>query len=97
MLTNLTKYLNQEYTQNKEYEDINIQKENDLILGLRLIEGLNYKTFNKKYNDNLLEKDIIKKLINEQKLEISNNYLKSNYKYIYLLNDILVEIIGSEL
>lgn len=94
---NMSKYLNNNYLDNSSYEDINIRKENDLILGFRLIDGIDYNLFNKKYNDNLLEKDIIKKLIKENKLIVDNNKLKCNYKYIYLLNDILVEIIGSEL
>ena len=94
---NMNKYLDNNFIRNSDYEDINIRKENDLILGLRMIEGIDYNLFNKKYNDNLLEKDIIKKLIDDKMLEIDNNYLRCNYKYIYLLNDILVEIIGSEL
>ena len=81
----------------KEYDDINIRKENDLILGLRLIDGINYKMFNNKYDDNLLCRDIIKKLIDSGKLEIYGDYIRCNYKYIYLLNDILVEIMESDL
>ena len=96
-IKNLSKYLNSEYISEKKYENINIRKENDLILGLRLINGINYNLFNKKYNDNLLDKDIIKKLLSENKLKIDNEYIRCNYQYIYLLNDILVEIIGSEL
>ena len=94
---NLLKYLNQEYIMNKEYEDINIRKENDLILGLRLIDGINYKIFNQKYKDNILNKNIIKKLINENKLIIDKDNIKCNYDYIYLLNEILIEIMESEL
>ena len=86
-----------DYVMNSEYEDIDIRKENDLILGFRLIDGINYKDFNEKYKDDLLNKDIIKKLINENKLIIDKNMIKCNYEYIYLLNDILVEIMGSDL
>jgi len=94
---NLSKYLKNICVMNKEYENINIRKENDLILGFRLIDGINYKIFNNKYNDNLLDKDIIKKLIDEDKLIIDKDKIKCNYKYIYILNDILVEIMESEL
>ena len=94
---NMSKYLDNKYIMNKNYEDNNIRKENDLILGLRLIDGIDYNLFNKKYNDNLLDKDIIKKLIDDGLLEIENNYLRCRYEYIYLLNDVLVEIMGSEL
>lgn len=94
---NMNKYLNNDYVKDKEYEDINIRKENDLILGLRLIHGINYKLFNERYNDSLLDRDIIKELICDELLLLDGEYLKCNYKYIYLLNDILVRIVGSEL
>ena len=94
---NMNKYLNCNYISNSDYENENIRKENDLILGLRLIGGINYNLFNDKYNDNLLDKNIIKELINDELLEVDNEYLRCNYKYIYLLNDILVKIVGSEL
>jgi len=94
---NMSKYINKDYINSSIYEDINIRKENDLILGLRLIDGINYNLFNKKYNDDLLNRDIIKELINDKKLEISNGYLRCKYEYIYLLNDILTKIIGSDL
>ena len=94
---NLRKYINGEYIEDKEYEDIDRQKENDLILGLRLIEGINIKEFNKKYNDDLLNKDIIKELIELGYLEINNDNIRCNRKYIYLQNIILEKIIGSDL
>lgn len=94
---NLTKYLKGNYEENRVYEDININKENDLILGLRLIEGINIDTFNKKYKDNLLDKDIIKELLSLGYLEVNNNYLRCKKDYIYLENMILEKIIGSDL
>lgn len=94
---NLRKYLDNNYIDSKIYEGINIRKENDLILGLRLIDGFDIDIFNSKYNDNLLERDIIRKLLKENKLIIDKGRLKCNYEYIYLLNEILVEIMGSDL
>jgi len=94
---NMNKYLNGDYVNSQEYEDENIRKENDLILGLRLIDGIKIDLFNRKYNDNLIDKEVIRKLIKDNMLEVDNGYLRCNYKYIYLLNDILVKIIGSEL
>ena len=94
---NMSKYLNSIYIDKNEYEDINVRKENDLILGLRLIEGINIDSFNKKYDDDLLNRDIIKELINEKYLIVNNNYMKCNEEYIYLENMILEKIIGSEL
>ena len=94
---NLTKYLSDNYLYNKEYEDIKVRKENDLILGLRLLEGINILEFNNKYNDDLLSKDIIKELINDNYLIVDNNYLKCNKDYMYMENAILLKIIGSDL
>lgn len=94
---NMNKYLSGDYIYNQEYEDINIRRENDLMLGFRMINGIEIDVFNKKYNDNILDKDIIKELINDNILEVDNGYLRCKYEYIYLLNDILVKIIGSEL
>ena len=94
---NIRRYLLNDYVSDSLYEDINIRKENDLILGLRLIDGINYKVFNKKYNDDLLNRDVIKKLIDDGKLVIENDNIKCNYNYIYLLNEILMEIMDGEL
>ena len=94
---NMSKYLVDDYICDKVYEDVNTRKENDLILGLRMLDGIDYDIFNNKYNDNLLEKDIIKKMIEEKKLEVNGKNLGCNANYIYLLNDILIEIIGSDL
>ena len=53
--------------------------------------------FNQKYNDNLLEKDIIKELIMDGYLEVFSGNIRCNYKYIYLLNNILERIMGRDL
>ena len=94
---NMNKYLNLNFVNNSEYEDENVRKENALMLGLRLINGIEINLFNKKYNDKLLDKDIIRELVNDNMLEVCNGYLRCKYEYIYLLNDILVKIVGSEL
>jgi len=94
---NMSKYLFGDYVVDSVYEDIDVRKENDLILGLRLIDGFNYVEFNKKYDDDLLDRDVVKKMIRDGKLDVCDEYLRCNYEYIYLLNDILIEIIGSDL
>jgi len=94
---NINKYLNGSYIDNALFEDIARQKENDLLLGLRMIDGINVCTFNKKYNDNLLDRDIIKELMDDGYLILDNNNIKCNEKYIYMQNIILEKILGSEL
>ena len=94
---NMSKYLDGNYQDNCQYEDIQMRKENDLILGLRLIDGIDINNYNNKYKDNLLDKDIISKLINDGYLEVINNRLRCKDKYLYLENYFLEDIIGSEL
>lgn len=94
---NLTKYLNGNYLDKCEYEDLKMNKENDLILGLRLTDGININLYDKKYNTSLLDKKVIKELLNDKYLEIDNGNLKCNSKYLYLENYMLEKIIGSEL
>ena len=69
-------------------------KENELMLGLRKIKGVNKKEFYNKYNEKLEEKEIIRKLLKEGKLKQNKEYIYINKKYIYTSNNILVDIIG---
>ena len=94
---NMHKYLDGNYIANKIYEEENTRKENDLILGLRMTEGINITAFNQRYHDNLLNKKVIKELINDHFLVSENDYLKCNPKYFYVENIILEKILGSEL
>ena len=67
--------------------------------GKCIITGENQNTsqYNNKYNTNILDKDIIRELINDGYLVISDNHLKCKSEYIYLENVILEKIIGSDL
>lgn len=94
---NIKKYLEGNYLDSDIIELEDMRKENDLILGLRLIEGIGVCEYNKKYNDNLLDKDIIRELIELGYLEVCNGNIRCNYNYIYLLNSILEKIIDSKL
>ena len=94
---NLSKYLLGDYQRVVNYEDIQERKENDLILGLRLVEGISVDGYNKKYNTNLLDKEIIKELIDSGYLLIDKGNIRCNDSYLYLENSILERIIGSDL
>ena len=89
-----TKYINDNYILEKEEITEKIEKENEIILGLRKINGVSKDKFYKKYNEKLEEKEIIKKLIKKGLLNENNEYICINPKYIYTSNDILVDIIG---
>lgn len=89
---NLTKYLNGNYEYLKEYEDEEVRMDNELMLGLRKLEGINLNNFKVKYDKSLFDVYDIDNLINDGYLVIDNNYLKINRKYIYLSNEILLKI-----
>ncbi len=82
------KYRYDEHTLN--FEEI---LENEFILGLRKIDGIDIDLFDKKYHMNILSIPTVKKLLNENKLIVSNNRVKINEEYIYTSNRILVEFL----
>ena len=90
---NLTKYLNNNYIENKTYEDIETRISNTLILGLRKIKGINIIEFKNTFNKEILDIYNIKDLIKEEKLLLEADYLKINPKYYYLSNEILINFL----
>ncbi len=68
----------------------------ELILGLRMTKGINTLLFNKKFNKKIEAiYPNIKKLIEKNYLDVSNDYLKINPKYFYLQNQILLKLLDS--
>ena len=54
----LNNYIKGNYVLNKEVVDTNLSKEYYLILGLRLIDGINIRDYNNRYNDDLLKNEV---------------------------------------
>ena len=90
---NLTKYLEGNYYYDKDYENLDKRISNSIILGLRKINGIDIKEFNKRYHTDLLNLYNIKKLIREKKLIVDSGFLYINSKYLYISNDILINFI----
>ena len=90
---NINKYLNGEYVKESHTLDLNETIENEFILGLRKIKGINKETFKNKYNKDIKEIEIVNKLIKENKLLEDEKNIYINKDYIYVSNDILVEFI----
>ena len=82
------KYILEKETINK-VEDI----KNHLMLGFRKIKGINKNEFEKKYGISLYEVNNIKKLLKEGRLKENGEYIYINEEYLYLSNNILVELI----
>lgn len=86
-------YINGNYIKESNKLSINETIENEFILGLRKINGINKKIFNKKYNMNIKDLEIVNKLLKENKLIEDKENIYINTKYIYISNDILVNFI----
>ena len=89
----INKYLEGNYILNKEELDLKQKLEYEFILGFRKIKGININDFYKKYNLNILDNEVIKKLINGNKLINDNENIYINPKYLYVENSILEEFI----
>lgn len=91
---NLNKYLNGIYLGEAEYENEELRIENEIMLGLRKISGINLDTFKEKYKIDLEEKYNLKELIEDKYLIKENNHIKINKKHIYISNEILLKILS---
>ena len=89
---NLTKYLNKEYVFSNEFEDKDIKMDNELMLGLRKIDGINLLEFRDKYDIDFDKVYDIDELLKVNYLIKCNDFLKINKDYIYLSNEILLKI-----
>ena len=90
----INKYLEGEYLSISEKLSIEVTMENELILGLRKIKGININKFNDKYNINLLDNIIIKKLIKDNLLVLNSNNIYISEDNFYISNYILNNFIG---
>lgn len=79
----------------REVEVVNFkeQVENEFILGLRLFNGINEKSFFSKYKKKFTDFPIVLQMINENKLQLIAGNLVVNYKKIFIMNEILVELL----
>ena len=86
---NLSKYLNGVFTYYEEYEDISVREENEVMLGLRKLKGINVKKFKDRYNKDINEVFNTKELLEEGYLIKDKNYIKINKEYMYISNEII--------
>ena len=68
--------------------------ENEMILGLRKIEGVNKNSFKNKYNKNIEDVFNIKNLLKNKLLIDHGINIYINPKYLYIQNSILINFIG---
>ena len=89
----LTKYIDGKYLLKEELVSSSDDMDNTIMLGFRLLKGINLQDFFNKYNVNLQEKYDIKDLVEKRYLLYKDGYLKINPKYIYMMNEILIKIL----
>lgn len=89
----LTLYLNKNYNRKEEKISRRVNMENEVILGLRKLSGVNKEKFYKKYGTDIYDEFEIDDLINEKKLIDDRANIKINEDYIYLSNEILIRFI----
>jgi oxygen-independent coproporphyrinogen-3 oxidase len=86
-------YINGCYRISSEKQTNKIKIENEFILGLRKLEGIDIDLFKKKYDIDIINVNNIERLINERKLIIKGNRLSVNPEYLYVSNEILYNFI----
>lgn len=88
-------YLEGDFTLEEEVITKKIDMENEMILGLRKMEGVNIKTFFDKYKINIIDAFDIDDLLDKNILRIKDSYIYIDDKYLYLSNQILVRFIDT--
>ena len=89
----LTNYIKGDYELNQSLLSKEEDMYNTVMLGFRLLKGINLKHFYDKYQVNFQDQYNIEKLLEEKKLIYEDGYLKINPKYMYVMNEILIKII----
>ena len=67
--------------------------DNEIMLGFRLLKGLNLQEFYDKYEVNIQEVYDLKPLLKDKELIYKDGYLFINPDFIYVMNEILIKII----
>ena len=89
----LANYLKGKYRLNEEVLSNKDKISYELILGFRLINGINKTDFYNKYGVNLVDLYNIKELINDKKLIDNGSNIMISYDKIYIENEILINFL----
>lgn len=90
---NLDDYLLGSYKLEEHLVSPQEKMENEVMLGLRKIAGINLQDFFDKYEVNLQDVFPVKPLIKNKELIYRDGYIFINPKYIYVMNEILLKMI----
>lgn len=90
----LNEYLNGKYLKNSETLTQETTIENEFILGLRKIKGINKSKFKEKYNLDIKTNKNILKMLKDGHLIDDGKNIFINEKYIYLSNEIFINLLN---
>lgn len=90
---NIKEYINNRYLFEEHKLSILEQMQNEMILGLRKLEGVNKQKFKERYQKEIKQVFDIEILLKEKKLIETDEYIFINKDYIYLSNEILINFI----
>lgn len=89
-------YLSGKYRLQEELLTKQQQMEEEMILGLRKIEGVSLKKFKEKFECEMEKVFPIAELIKKGYLEVFRDNIRITPAYLYLANEVLVSFIGEE-
>ena len=90
---NFFKYINGEFRSNAEILSKKSDMDNEIMLGLRKIEGINIDKFNKKFNTDIFKEYPINELIKVKDLKQKKGYIFINPDKLYIMNEILLKLV----
>lgn len=86
-------YINQKYRLKENLLSKQEIMENELMLGFRLIEGINIEEFYHKFKVNIQDTFPVKPLLRNKELIYKNNHIFINPNLLYIMNEILLKLI----
>ena len=89
----LTSYLKGKWRLSEKMLSLEEKMDNELMLGLRKIEGIHLGDFYNKYKVNIQDVYNLKEVLKNRELIFKDNYLYVNPVYLYVMNEILIKIL----
>lgn len=89
---NFQEYIEDDYRVEELFLSKKDDMENEVMLGLRKLEGINIKEFYKKYKTNIQDEFDLESCVKEGLLVLEGEYLKIPEDKIYVMNEILTRI-----
>ena len=90
---NLSEYINHRFRKEELLLSYKDQTDNELMLGFRLLRGIDINSFYEKYGKNIQELYKVEDLMKQKLLVYKDGYLFIHPDYIYTMNEILTKLI----